>query len=69
MMQDHRSTSAHASKISRFKEGEAPPSHFSLRIQGVIQTIKDDKLEEPNSSLSLWGKLVEPLLYKFLYCF
>jgi hypothetical protein len=29
-----------------FKGGEAPPSHFSSRIQGDIQAFNEDKMEE-----------------------
>jgi hypothetical protein len=34
-----------------FQGGEAPPSHFSSRIQGEIQAFNEDKMEEKDIPL------------------
>jgi hypothetical protein len=40
------------------RKGEAPPSHFSLRIKIVIQEFSDDKLEEPSFAFTHAGDKV-----------
>jgi hypothetical protein len=42
----------------KFKEGEASSSRFSLRIQGMIQALIEDKMEDPNHAFIKFGDKV-----------
>jgi hypothetical protein len=41
-----------------FREREAPPSHSNSKIQDEIQTLIEDKLEEPNRAFAQAGDKV-----------
>jgi hypothetical protein len=62
MMQEHRSTSAHAQLINmrgaHSRKERHHPLIFSSRIQGVIQALIEDKMEEPNHAFAQDGDKV-----------
>jgi hypothetical protein len=51
----HKSINLHG---AHSKKGEATPSHFSSRIQSMVQAFNDDKLEEPNCASAQAGDKV-----------